>query len=73
MPIFTPIHLVFLEPTTAKIEQLPRSPQTVHLAVMDPECRIRGRGEQVAARVAADDIVDAAVGADFDGVGDAFG
>lgn len=41
--------------------------------MVDPESGIGGRSEQVAARVAADDIVDAAVGADFDRVGDSLG
>ena len=41
--------------------------------MVDPECRIRRRSEQVAAWIAADDIVDAAVGSDFDGVGNTFG
>jgi hypothetical protein len=40
---------------------------------MHPKRRIGGRSEQVAARVAADDIVDAAVRSYFDGVRDALG
>ena len=70
--VLASVHLIFLEPTATEIEQLPRSPQTIHLAVVDPECRIRRRSEQVAAWIAADDIVDAAVGSNFDGVRDAF-
>jgi hypothetical protein len=41
--------------------------------MVDPKRRIRGRGEQVTAWIAANDIVDAAVGSDFDGVRDALG
>ena len=41
--------------------------------MVNPERGIGGRSEQVAARVAADDIVDAAVRADFDRVGDSLG
>jgi hypothetical protein len=58
---------------SANMIHSPSSPQAIHLPVMHPECRIGRRSEQVAARVAADDIVDAAVGSDFDGVRDALG
>ena len=64
--VFAAVHLVFLEATTAEVEQLPvsvvrtytllahsfggvdhlpRSPQTVHLTMVDPKRRIRGRSE----------------------------
>jgi hypothetical protein len=45
MTVLTPIHLLLLEATATEIEQLPRSPQTIHLAVVDPKRGIGGRGE----------------------------
>ena len=71
--VLASVHLIFLEPTATEIEQLPRTPQTIHLAVVDPKRGIGGRGEKISTGVAADDIVDAAVGSDFDGVGNTFG
>jgi hypothetical protein len=52
---------------------LPRSPQAIHLAVMHPKRGIGRRSEQVTARVAANDIVDASVGSDLDRVRHALG
>ena len=64
---------VLLARRSSNASHLPRSPQAIHLPVMHPKRGIGRRSEQVAARVAADDIVDAAVGSDFDGVRDALG
>ncbi len=60
-------------PGARETKSLPHGPQTIHLAVVDPEGRVTGRGEEISTGVAADGVVDAAVRADLGGVGHALG
>lgn len=56
-----------------KKSRLPDSPNTIHLSVMNPESGVAGGGEQITTGITADGVVDTAVGADLDCVGDALG
>lgn len=72
MPILPTVHLALRVPLIG-VELLPQRPHPIHLRVVHPERRVAGRREHVAARIAADREVAAAVRADLDAGKAAFG